>query len=156
MKAICINQQTFQLTDNEQLLGTIVYKGLFSYDAELVVTNTVDRYVIKSRNLFGTNLVVTKNETEIANLRMNLKGQIIISMSNGEEFLFKETSLLQHKFVIENQQEQRIVQYEPGMNWSKLNYNYTIAHNLKSQDTLFLLLGIYASNYFIAAMSGLV
>lgn len=155
MKAECINQQLFQLSDKEEFLGKVVYKKLFSYDAEIVLTNA-ENYHVEPRGFFGTHIVVTKNGTEIADLRMNLKGQIVISMSSGEEFLFKNTTIFSNHFAIENKDGEKIVQYKPALNWSKFNYNYTIANDLKSKNTLLILIGLYAANYYIAVMSGLV
>jgi hypothetical protein len=39
-------------------------------------------------------------------------------------------------------------------NWGKFNYNYDISYEKKPQDILFALLGIYAANYYIAAVAG--
>lgn len=155
MKAECMNQQTFQLSNNNQQLGTLDYGTLFSCEAEIKLEDT-DRYVVKPSGFFGTSTVVTKNDKVMAELRMNMKGQIVISFAGGDEYIFKNTGLFHNKFVIENKDAEKILQYEPSLNWSKLNYNYTISHNLKSEDHLFVLIGIYASNYYIAAMSGLV
>lgn len=154
MKAECINQRTFELTDNEQLVGTLIYNSIFSYDAEIELPNS-DRYSIRSGGFFGTSIKVTKNHVELASLRMNWKGQIVITMYNGQEFLFRNTGIFHSKFVIENHETEQLVQFDPSLNWSKLNYNYTI-ENIKPQDALFLLLGLYASNYYVASMLGLV
>lgn len=155
MKAECINQQLFQLSDNDEFLGKVLYKSLFSYDAEIVLTNA-ESYIVESRGFFGTSIVVTKNGAEIAELRMNLKGQIVILMSNGEELLFRNTTIFSNQFAIENKEGEKIIQYKPALNWSKFNYNYTIMHELKSENPLLILIGLYASNYYIAVMSGLI
>ena len=155
MKAECTNQQTFQLSENNQTLGSLHYKTIFSSDAEVVLPNN-ERYEIKPNGFFGTSVIITKNSTAIAELRMNMKGQIVISFTNGEEYIFKNTSFLNNKFVIENKNTEKLIQYDPNLNWSKLNYNYNISHNLKTQEPLFILIGVYAANYYIAAMSGLV
>lgn len=155
MKAECVNQQTFQVIDNNQPIGTLDYGTLFSCEVEIKLANT-DRYVLKPNGFFGTSTLVTQNDKIMAELRMNMKGQIVISFKGGDEFIFKNTGIFHNKFVIENRDSEKIAQYEPSLNWTKLNYNYTISHNLKSEDHLFVLIGVYASNYYIAAMSGLV
>lgn len=154
MKAECINQRTFELTDNERLVGTLIYPSIFSFDAEIELPNS-DRYLIRSDGFFGTNIKVTRNHVELANLRMNWKGQIVITMHNGQEFLFRNTGIFNNKFVIENNEMEKLVQFDPSLNWSKQNYNYTI-ENMKQQDSLFLLLGLYVSNYYVASTLGLV
>jgi len=50
--------------------------------------------------------------------------------------------------------EEKLIQFDPKFNWSKFDYNYDITYDKKPQDILLVLLGVYASNYFIAVMSG--
>jgi hypothetical protein len=153
MKIECTDKKTFQLTDNEQPVGQLTYEGLFSYNAEIILEN-LDCYKIKPVGLFGTSITVTKNETEIANLKMNWKGQIIMDFQDGEEFIFKAKGTFLDKYFIENKDEEKLLQFDPHFNWSKFTYNYDISYDKKPEDILFVLLGVYAANYFIAVMSG--
>jgi len=152
MKVECTNK-SFQLTDNEQLLGQLTYKNLFSYNAEITITNS-DSYEINPVGFFGTSITVTKNEMEVANLKMNWKGHIVMSFQNGQEFIFKVKDGFHEKYVVENKEGEKIIQFEPKFNWSKFDYNYEILYDKKPQDILFVLLGVYTSNYYIAVMSG--
>ena len=153
MKIECTDNKTFRLTDNEQLLGELAYKSLFSYKAEIILTNS-DHYDIKSVGFFGTSIAVTKNETEIANLKMNWKGQIVMTFRDQQEFVFKAKGVFHNKYVIENKEEVELIRFEPKFNWGKFNYNYAISYDKKPQDILFILLGVYAANYSIAAVAG--
>ncbi len=155
MQVECIDQQTFRLTNQGEVPGTLLYHGLFSYKAEIVVTD-IGFYDIRPRGFFGTSILVTHEGVEVAELRMNLKGHIVINYPAGQEFIFKNTGIFHNKFIIENKEAQKLIQYEPVLNPEKLNYNFTITHALKSEDPLFILLGVYASNYYMAAMAGLV
>ena len=153
MKVECTDKKTFQLIDNGRLLGQLTYKNLFSYNAEITLTNS-DCYEIKPVGFFGTSIIVTKNETEIANLQMNWKGQIVVTFQDGQEFVFKAKGTFYNKYIIENKDEEKLLQFDPKFNWSKFDYNYDITYDKKPQDILLVLLGVYASNYFIASMSG--
>ena len=153
MKTECTDQKTFRLTDNEHLLGELTYKNLFSYKAEIILTHA-DHYDIKPVGFFGTSIAVTKNETEIANLKMNWKGQIVMTFQDGQEFVFKSKGLFHNKYVIENKEGEELIQFDPKFNWSKFIYNYEILYDKKPQDLLFVLLGVYAANYYIAAVAG--
>lgn len=153
MKIECTDKRTFQLTDNGQSVGQLTYKSLFSYNAEITLTNS-DRYQIKPVGFFGTSIAVTKNETEIANLKMNWKGQIVMTFQDGQEFVFKAKGAFLDKYFIENKEEEKLIQFDPHFNWSKFTYNYDISYDKKPEDILFVLLGVYAANYFIAVMSG--
>jgi hypothetical protein len=153
MKVECTDNKTFQLIDNGQLLGKLAYKNLFSYYAEITLKNS-DCYEIKSVGFFGTSVIVTKNETEIVKLQLNWKGQIIILFQDEQEFVFKPTGVFHNKYVIENKEEEKLIQFDPKFNWGKLQYKYDISYDKKPENILFVLLGIYASNYYISAMSG--
>jgi hypothetical protein len=149
----CTDNKTFRLTDNDQLLGELAYKSLFSYKAEITLPNS-EHYDIKSVGFFGTSIGVTKNETEIANLKMNWKGQIVMTFQDEQEFVFKAKGVLHNKYVIENKEEEELIRLDPKFNWGKFNYNYEISYDKKPQDNLFILLGVYAANYYIAAVAG--
>ena len=153
MKVECTDKKTFRLTDQSHLLGELFYKNFFSYKAEISLTNS-ERYEIKPLGFFGTSITVTKNETEIANLKMNWKGQIVMTFQDGQEFVFKAKGVFHNKYVIENKEEEELILYDPKFNWSQFNYNYEISYDKKPQDILLILLGVYASNYYIAVVSG--
>lgn len=154
MKIECTDNKTFRLTDNEHLLGELAYKSLFSYKAEILLTNS-DHYYIQSVGFFGTSISVTKNETEIANLKMNWKGQIVMTFQDKQEFVFKAKGVFHNKYVIENKEEE-LIRFDPKFNWNKFIYNYEISYDKKPQDILLVLLGVYAANYYIAVSAGTV
>jgi hypothetical protein len=155
MKIECTDNKTFRLIDNEQLLGELVYKNLSSYKAEITLTEA-DHYDINSVGFFGTSIEVTQNETEIANLKMNWKGQIVITFRDEQEYVFKAKGVFHNKYVVKNKEEEELIQFDPKFNWGKFNYNYEISYDKKPQNILFVLLGVYASNYYIAAVAGLI
>ena len=153
MEAKSVDKKTFQLSENGQLLGELIYESMFSYKSEIKLTKD-GIYDIKPIGVFGTSIAVTKNGAEIAKLKMNWRGQIVFSFQDGQEFVFKAKGGFHNKFIIENKDEEKLIQFDPKFNWSKFNYSYDITYDKKPQDILFVLLGVYASNYFIASMSG--
>lgn len=153
MQVVCTDRKTFRLSDNDQPLGELTYKSFFSYDAEITLANS-DRYKIRPVGFFGTSISVTKNGMEVANLKMNWKGQIIITFQEGQEFVFKAQGVFHNIYVIENKEEEKLIQFDPKFNWGKFNYNYEITYDQKPKDIVFVLLGVYASNYYIAVVSG--
>ena len=153
MRTECTDNKTFRLTENDQFLGELAYKSLFSYTAEIILTDS-DHYDIKSVGFFGTSIAVTKNETEIANLKMNWKGQIVMTFQDEQEFVFKAKGVFHNKYIIEDKEEEELIRFDPTFNWGKFNYNYEISYDKKPQDILFVLLGVYAANYYIAAVAG--
>ncbi|MER0439945.1 hypothetical protein [Emticicia sp. W12TSBA100-4] len=153
MEAKSTNRKTFQLTENGQLLGELIYESIVSLKAEIKLPNS-DIYGIEHIGIFDTSINVTKNGAEIAKLAMNWRGQIEFNFHDGQEFILKAKGFLGNKFVLENKNEEKLIQFDPQLNWNKLNYNYDITFDNKPQTILLVLLGVYAANYFMASMSG--
>ncbi len=153
MEAKSTDQKTFQLTDNGQQVGELIYENLFMLKAEIKLTNG-ELYEVKPVGFFGTSLSVTNNGAEIANLTMNWRGHIVFTFQDGQAFVLKAKGAFHNKYIIENKEEEKLLQFDPKFNWKKFNYNYDISYDKKPQDILLVLLGVYASNYYIASMSG--
>ncbi len=153
MEAKSTDKKTFHLIENDEQLGVLIYESLFFLNAEIKLTNS-EVYKIKPAGLFQTSIAVTKNEIEIADLKMNWSGQIVFTFQDSQVFVLKAKSLFHTKYTIENSQKEKLIQFDPKFNWNKSYYNYDITCNEKRQDILLVLLGLYASNYFIAIMTG--
>ncbi len=151
MEIQCTNKKTFELTDNSEKLGQIIYEGVFSLKATIIVGS--DTYKITPKGIFATTISVTKNDIEVANLMMNWKGHVVISFQNEEEFILKATGTFQNKYVLEDKNQQKLMLLNPDFNWSKFDYNFTITYDNKPQDLLLVLLATYSANYYIAAIS---
>lgn len=153
MEAKSTNRKTFQLTENGQPLGELVYESIVSLKAEIKLPNS-DVYEIEHISIFDTSINVTKNGAEIAKLTMDWRGQIEFNFLDGQEFILKAKGLLADNFIIENKNEEKLIQLEPHLNWKKFNYNYDITFDNKPQNILLIFLGVYAANYYLASMSG--
>lgn len=153
MKVRSINKKTFELYNNENTLGQLIYQGHFSYKAEIKLSD-MDHYEIKPAGFFSTSIKVMRDDIEIADLKMNWKGQIIITFKDGEEFVFKARGVFHNKYVIENKNEETLLEFNPKFKWQKFQYNYDIYSNNDPKENLFVLIGIYAVNYYIAVRSG--
>lgn len=153
MEAKSTDYKTFQLLENGQLLGELIYENLFFLSAEIKLDNS-EIYELKPVGFFGTSIAVKKGEAEIATLQMNWRGQIVFAFFDGQEFVLKATGVFSSKFIIENKENEKLIEFDPKFNWSKFQYNYGISYEKRPQDILIVLLGIYASNYFISSMSG--
>lgn len=153
MEAKSTDKKTFQLTADGELLGELIYEDRFFLSASIRLASG-ELYEIKPQGFFGTSITVTKHGIEIANLKMNWRGQIVFSFQDGQEYLLRAKGTFQDKYIIETREKEKLVELDPKFNWSKFNYNYNISCNKEPQNSLFVLLGIYASNYYIASMSG--
>ena len=120
MEAKSIDKRTFQLTENEKLLGELIYENIFFSKAEIILVNS-EIYQIKPVGIFRTNTIVTKNGVEIAKLKMNWRGQILIALQDGKEFVLKGKGLFHNKYVIENKDKEKLIQLNPRMQLEKIS-----------------------------------
>ena len=153
MEANSTDRKTFQLTKDGHLAGELIYENLFRFTAEITLDNS-ESYHIRPVGFFGTSISVTKDESEVVNLKMNWRGQIVFSFQDGREFVLKSKGFFNNVFTLENSDELMLIQFAPRFDWSKFNYNYSISYEEKTPDILLTILGVYACNYLITAMSG--
>ena len=125
MKIQCTGSKTLELNDGSEKLGVLSYESLFSYKANVIAGK--DQYEITPKGIFSTNMSVTKNGTEVAIMKMNWKGNITISFQNGREFILKATGTFLNKYVLEDQDQQKLILLDPDFNPAKLSYNYNIS-----------------------------
>jgi len=153
MEAKSIDKKTFQLIENNQLLGELVYENIFFSKAEIRFPNSETVQIIPV-GIFRTTTTVTKNGTLIAKLKMNWYGQIVITFQDGEEFVLKGKGMFYNKYIVENKDRETLIEFDPKFDWKKFRYNYNITYNKIPENVLLILLGVYASNYTIASLSG--
>ena len=157
MNAHSKDRTTFLLSDNDQLLGELIYETPFYLKAEIKISNT-ETYKLAPVGFFGTSVSVTKDGNEIAKLSMSWNGKIIITFQDDREYALKLSGLFQSKMILENKNQENVIQFEPKFNWRefycKYDITYDIENNNEPKDKLLLLLGVYAANYFIATISG--
>ncbi len=151
------DRKTFQLLDNEQLLGELIYDTPFYLKAEIKMPNT-ETYELAPVGFFGTSVVVTKDGNKVASLSMSWNGKIIITFLDDREYALKLSGLFQSKMILENKNQEKVIQFEPKFNWRDFYCNYDITYDITNdnepKDNLLLLLGVYSANYFIATISG--
>ncbi|HEX7412452.1 MAG TPA: hypothetical protein VF411_00300 [Bacteroidia bacterium] len=155
MKVSCADSKNFELFDNTEKLGSLAYKNWFSYTAELAIGDK-EQYEIKPTGLLGATFAVTKADEQVASFKMNWKGQMTLTLKGGQEYVFKRKSMLNSKYIIENEKEQEIIQFIPCFDWTKFKYSYDIFYNDKAKNILLVLLGVYCANYYIAISGGAV
>jgi hypothetical protein len=153
MEAKSTDRKTFQLLDKEQVKGEVIYENLFKLKGSIKLANS-DEYEIKTEGVFSTSIHVIHQGTKFASLKMNWRGQIVIAFESGEQYILRSKGVFHNFYVLENEAHEPLIQYDPTFEWSKFNYKYAISFNENPQCDLLILLGVFASNYYIATMSG--
>ncbi len=157
MNANSKDRKTFLLSDNDQSLGELIYETPFYLKAEIKMPNT-ETYQLAPVGFFGTSVAVTKDGNKIASLSMSWNGKIIITFQDEREYALKLSGLFQSQMILENKNQEKVIQFDPKFNWRdfycKYDIDYDITNTNEPKDSLLLLLGVYAANYFIATISG--
>jgi hypothetical protein len=158
MEANSTNNKSFQLTEDGSQLGELVYENSFTQmKAEIKLPNS-EVYKILPAGFFGTSITVTKDGNKFAKLSMSWDGKIIITFQDNREYALKLKGIFQSEVFLENSNKENIMYFKPHFNWTDTRLNHTITYDIKngneSKDYLLTLLGIYATNYFIATISG--
>src|SRR5690606_3863328 len=128
MEAKSTDKKTFQLTENGLLLGELLYENMFFLKAEIKLAN-LEHYEINPVGFFGTSISITKEGTEIANLKMNWRGQIVITYQDEEEFVLKAKGMLQDNYILENKHQEKLIEFDPTFNWKNFDYKFSIIYD---------------------------
>ena len=157
MNAHSKDRKTFLLSENDKLLGELIYETPFYLKAEINMSDT-ETYKLAPVGFFGTSVSVTKDGNKIASLSMSWNGKIIITFQDDREYALELSGLFQSKMILENKNQQNVLQFEPKFSWRdfycKYDITYDSTNDKEPKDSLLLLLGVYAANYFIATISG--
>jgi len=146
MNVLCTDKKIFHLVENETNLGTLTYLNWHSYQANIEIAG--EKYELKAKSIFSSQILILKNETEIGHLKLHYDGKLSIIFNDNETFEFKTKGWSINKYLIENAKKEPQFLLAPEFNWKQFAYNYEITL-LKEYNPLLILLGIYAGNYFI-------
>jgi hypothetical protein len=153
MKITYTADKVFELTDGEgKFYGSLGYEGWSSTKAALT-TQFAEFYDIIPKGFWSTYIAVEKAGEEIAQMRVNWRGRIIIDFLHTEEevdFQFRSVGLWTVAYVVEDRFKNTLLTLTPDFNWGKLNYDYIVEINEPTADKVnetMILLAVYCANY---------
>jgi hypothetical protein len=159
MKIKYINKE-FQLTDVEgRFLGKLAYEKWASYSAS-ATTQYAEFFDFKAKGFWSQYISVTRDGTEIASLKMNWKGNIIIDIKGNDveqDYLVKSVGLWKTHFTLQDRFSNDILALHPHIQWKSGVYEYDVEINPDFQsvvDETLILIGVYCANYIMAMMAG--
>ena len=155
IRAACTDNRLFKLTKDEQLIGQLNYKSIFSTKA-LLQTSPTEAYLAKSIGVLQPRVGIFKDKQEIAHIRMQGNGALRIHfLEENKDYTFTRGGSLKDKYSLENMQKDVILSIEPSFAWKDFRYDYSLTVNQEENNILLLLIGLYGANYFINLMSGI-
>jgi uncharacterized protein YxjI len=150
---------TFSLTQNENVLGRLAYSRWFSVKASIELPEKTFR--IEPKGFWVRTFEVKDNENTLLKFKRKWNGEILIHtyFDNENEFVFKRKGALKDSFILVDKAGTELLIIQPGLNWSKLNYEYQITsdhYGNTVNDITLLLVAIHCANSTLAAMAGVI
>jgi hypothetical protein len=155
MKITYINEE-FQLSDLDgRFLGKLAYEKRALQKAS-ATTQYAEFFDFKPVGFWQQHITVERDGTEIATLKMNWKGNIIIDIKGNDierDYLVKSIGVFQTHFTLQNRFNHDIVALRPHSNWKTCHCDYTVEINPDFQnevDETLILIATYCANYIMA------
>ena len=159
MKIKYINKE-FQLSDiNGRFLGKLSYEKWGSKKAS-ATTQYAEFFDFKPVGFWQQHITVDRDGTEIATMKMNWKGNIIIDIKGNDieqDYLVKSVGLWKQHLTLQDRFSNDILALHPHVQWKSGNYEYDIEINPDFQnvvDETLILIAVYCANYIMAMMNG--
>jgi hypothetical protein len=152
--------KAFQLSDAEgRILGNLTYEKWGSKKAS-ATTQYAEFFDFKPVGFWQQHIAVERDGKEIATLKMNWKGSIIIDIKGNDveqDYLVKSVGLWQTHFTLQDRFSNDIIALMPHLNWKSGNYTYTVEVNPDFQnqvDETLILITTYCANYAMLMTHG--
>ena len=146
MIAIPQKRNTYELLENNQVKGTLTYKSIFTYSAN-IQTSTNDNHAIKRIFSWFAKFKITQDDIEKIKLKMNWRGHFSIIMENGIEYKVISKGILKIRTFLKNQENNELIEIKSKYNWKRWRYKYEFENSETPQAELLSLIAVYALNY---------
>jgi hypothetical protein len=154
MKVNYINKE-FQLSDLDgRFLGKLTYEKWASYTAS-ATTQYAEFFDFKSKGFWHQSIVVERGGTEIASLKMNWKGNIIIDIKGNDieqDYMLKSVGIWKTHFTLQDRFSNDVIALKPDYKWNSGHHEYVIEVNPDFQnqvDETLVLMAVYCANYMM-------
>jgi hypothetical protein len=157
MKINYIND-AFQLSDLEgRFMGKLEYEKWGSQKAS-GTTQYAEFFDFKPVGFWQSQISVRRDGNEIASLKTNWKGNIIIDIKGNDieqDYLLKTVGFWKTHFTLQDRFSNDIIALKPHIKWNSGHYDYEVDINPDFQnqaDETLILIAVYCSNYVLAMM----
>lgn len=151
---------TFVVSKDEELIGRLLYKSWFTFDAIIELADD-SRFTIEPKGFWGTTIELKDGEKVQLKFKLNWNGDTVIQTHfDGFEkgYLFKHRGFFKESFVLIDQDGVELLVFKPELKWSKMNYEYhiTASGSFESHPDkkMLLLSSLHSANYYMSMASG--
>lgn len=152
------NSLTFELVENEMLIGTLVYKSWFKFNADIETLGS--KYQVEPKGFWGTTIELKEGEKILLKFRMNWNGEIVIQTYFNEVksgYIFKHRGIFKESFVLADQNGTELLVMKPDLKWNTMNYEYHITtsdiFDTFSEKEILLMIALHCANYYMSMMT---
>ncbi|MDR6403301.1 MULTISPECIES: hypothetical protein [Chryseobacterium] len=156
-QAKSINSLYFEVTNNDKLIGKLIYKNWFKFSAEIEILNS--KYQIEPKGFWGTTVELRDGGNVLLKFTMNWNGDIVVHtyFNNIEkDYVFKYRGIFKDSFALTDEHGTELLIMKPNFKWNSLNYEYQITttdafENFSQKGTL-LINSLHCANYYMSMM----
>ena len=154
------NSLSFDVTKEDQLIGKLIYKNWFKFNATMEIANDAI-YQVEPKGFWGTTVEVKDKEKVLLDFQLNWNGDIVIQTyfnDTNKGYIFKYRGFFKDSYILTNQDKVELLVFKPHFKWNKLNYEYQITTSDMfdgiPEKEILLMNSLHCANYFMLMMMG--
>ncbi|MBL7814084.1 MAG: hypothetical protein JNL70_03685 [Saprospiraceae bacterium] len=155
MKVTYSSKKEYILNSEEgTFLGSLKFEKWSSSKAQMT-TQFGEFYDFLPKGFWGTSIVVSKGDSDIAELKMNWKGQIVIDMLETEQktdYLTKSHNIWKSQYALVDPTGTELLIITPDYKWTQGHYDFKIdvnPHFTEQIDETLVLIAVYSVLYYL-------
>ncbi|MGG5210580.1 hypothetical protein ACQWU4_16765 [Chryseobacterium sp. MIQD13] len=148
---------SFELTQNDRLIGKLIYKSWFNFNAAIEIADS--KYQVEPKGFWGTTIELKEGETVLLKFRMNWNGEIVVqTYFNGVKkgYIFKHRGIFKESFVLADQDGIELLVIKPHLKWNLMDYEYqlttTDTFETCPEKDILLMEALHCANYYMSMM----
>lgn len=153
------NSLYFEVLNEENIIGKLIYKNWFKFNAEIEISNST--YQVEPKGFWGTTVEMKDDKKVLLKFTMNWDGNILVQTYFDDEksYIFKHQGFFKESFVLTDEKGTELLVMKPKFKWNSLNYEYQITTSVLletlNEKNIMLLNSLHCANYYMAMMMGM-
>ena len=151
------NARSFELIKEGGLVGTLIYKSWFKFNATIEIPGNPD-YQVEPKGFWGTTIELKEGEKLLLKFSMHWNGNIIIQTCfnyNAKDYVFKHRGVFKESFVLIDQDGIELLVMKPDLKWNmSFAYQVTTSDNFEAfpNKEVLLMNCVHCANYYMSTV----
>jgi len=153
------NSLSFGLTKGDELIGKLIYKSWFRFNALIEIANSLN-YQVEPKGFWGTTIEIKDNDKVLLEFTMNWNGEVVIQtyFNNIEKgYIFKHQGIFKESYILTDQEGIELLTMKPHLKWKLMDYEYQIitSDSFESfpEREILLLTALHCANYYMSMIA---